>query len=212
MTPGTDHNICNAPDGILKWKGKNAVGQQYFNPAVAAIHLNASQFISMLFRSKGNATTAHWRTLCTCAAFWKGQFVTSYSKAWGIISLELETETVLIFLNCHPLLTIEMWLRLRLGSRRNTGSSRRLHIFIITCSAQVHLERNIRAQRAAHEKQSGKCQPAVVPLSGQHKATHYSQWNVSKKLYLLISSCCHRLKCCSFSCKREKNVHSFRLL
>ena len=33
----------------------------------------------------------------------------------GIIktfSLELETETVLIFPNCHPLLTIERWLRL----------------------------------------------------------------------------------------------------
>ena len=43
MTPGTDHNICNAPDGIMKWEGMNAVGQQYFNPAIAAIHLNASQ-------------------------------------------------------------------------------------------------------------------------------------------------------------------------
>ena len=47
MTPGTDHNICNAPDGIMKWEGMNAVGQQYFNPAIAAIHLNVSQFISM---------------------------------------------------------------------------------------------------------------------------------------------------------------------
>ena len=46
MTPGTDHNICNAPDGIMKWEGMNAVGQQYFNPAIAAIHLNVSQCIS----------------------------------------------------------------------------------------------------------------------------------------------------------------------
>ena len=131
-----------------------------------SMHLNSSQCFS------GLREMQQQRTEGLCAAFWKGQFVTSYSKAWGIISLELETETVLIFLNWHPLLTIEMWLRLRLGSRRNTWSSRRLHIFTITCSAQVHLERNIRARRAAHEKQSGKCQPEVFPLSGHHKATH----------------------------------------
>ena len=75
MTPGNDRNICSGPDEILKQEGKNAVRQQYFNPAIAAIHLNASQCILGLREMQQQCTEG------LCAAFWKGQFVSCYSKA-----------------------------------------------------------------------------------------------------------------------------------
>ena len=95
MTPGTDHNICNAPDGIMKWEGMNAVGQQYFNPAIAAIHLNvsqciskhlnASQFISIHLNASqcisGLREMQLRRNEGLCAAFRKGKFFTGYFKA-----------------------------------------------------------------------------------------------------------------------------------
>ena len=118
------------------------------------------------------------------------------------------------FPNCHHLLRSYDWEVVEigwLGSRRNTWSlitKEVAHFHYHSLSSSASWAQYTCATRGAWKAkwQMSTCSSSIEL---HHKATHKSQWKVSEKLYLLISSGCHRLKCCSFSCKRKKNVHSF---